>query len=104
MAVQEGDYGMVEVIKGKHKGKIGYYDDVADNGDAGASLKAVQEHLGHTSLAMTQKYAHLSPQFQKAEVEKLSGVFAIGLVNSKKLVRSDQKPDFQVEGVPYANA
>jgi len=34
MAVQEGDYGMVEVIKGKHKGKIGYYDDVADNGKA----------------------------------------------------------------------
>jgi len=26
----------------------------------GASLKAVQEHLGHTSLTMTQRYAHLS--------------------------------------------
>ncbi len=34
MAVQEGDFGMVEVIKGHHKGKIGYYDDVADNGKA----------------------------------------------------------------------
>jgi len=34
MPVQEGDYGMVEVIKGKHTGKIGYYDDVADNGKA----------------------------------------------------------------------
>jgi site-specific recombinase XerD len=40
----------------------------------GASLKAVQEHLGHTSLGMTQKYAHLSPEFQRAEEEKLNGV------------------------------
>ena len=42
---------------------------------AGASLKAVEEHLVHTTLTMTPKYAHLSPEFQKAEEEKLNGVF-----------------------------
>jgi integrase len=54
----------------------------------GASIKAVQEHLGHTSLAMTQKYAHLSPEFQRAEVEKLSGLFTRDQISSKKLVRN----------------
>jgi integrase len=70
----------------------------------GASLKSVQEHLGHTSLAMTQKYAHLSPEFQRAEVEKLSGLFTGGLANSKKLVRSDETPQFPRESGAYANA
>ena len=63
----------------------------------GASLKAVQEHLGHTSLTMTQKYAHLSPEFQRAEVEKLSGVFSAGFADSKNLVRNDQNHDMLLE-------
>lgn len=25
--IEVGDYGQVEIIKGKHKGKIGYYDN-----------------------------------------------------------------------------
>ena len=53
-------------------------------------MKAVQVHLGHTTLAMTERYAHLSPDFLKSEVEKLSGVFVRGEEAdlSKKLVRS----------------
>ena len=39
----------------------------------GASMKAVQVHLGHTSIAMTERYAHLSPDFLRSEVERLSG-------------------------------
>jgi len=70
----------------------------------GASLKAVQEHLGHTSLIMTQRYAHLSPEFQRSEIEKLSGVFMVGLASSKKLVRNDQNLDFPSEGGIHANA
>ena len=70
----------------------------------GASLKSVQEHLGHTSLTMTQRYAHLSPEFQRSEVERLSGVFSIGLPDSKNLVRSEQKPEFPNEARAYANA
>jgi integrase len=55
----------------------------------GASMKAVQAHLGHTSLAMTERYAHLSPDFLRSEVERLSGVFVREEDEvSKKLVRS----------------
>jgi integrase len=70
----------------------------------GASLKSVQEHLGHTSLTMTQKYAHLSPEFQRAEVEKLSGLFTGGLANSKNLVRRGKTPQFPSESGAYATA
>ena len=69
-----------------------------------ASLKAVQEHLGHNSLATAQKYAHLGPEFQRAEVEKLSGVFTGGFAGSKNLARNDQKPDFPTDTKNYANA
>jgi len=55
----------------------------------GASMKAVQVHLGHTSLAMTERYAHLSPDFLRSEVERLSGVFVREEEEiSKKLVRN----------------
>jgi integrase len=73
----------------------------------GASLKSVQEHLGHTSLVMTQKYAHLSPEFQKSEIEKLSGVFnfmPLAEKSSKILVRSDQNLDLLLEAGIHANA
>jgi integrase len=40
----------------------------------GASMKAVQEHLGHTTIAMTQRYSHLSRDFQKEEVNRLNGL------------------------------
>jgi integrase len=52
----------------------------------GASLKAVQEHLGHTSIAMTQRYSHLSGDFQKEQVNLLNGVCGQG---SKKIVRNE---------------
>jgi site-specific recombinase XerD len=34
----------------------------------GASLRSVAELLGHPSLKMTMRYAHLSPAFLSAEV------------------------------------
>jgi len=51
-------------------------------------MKAVQEHLGHTTIAMTQRYSHLSRGFQKEEVNRLNGLCG---ENSKKLVRNEQK-------------
>jgi hypothetical protein len=37
----------------------------------GASLRSVAELLGHQSLKMTMRYAHLSPAFLSAEVSLL---------------------------------
>ena len=38
----------------------------------GAGLKAVQELLGHASLAMTMRYAHLSHEHLKDSVNLLN--------------------------------
>jgi site-specific recombinase XerD len=40
----------------------------------GASLKDVQEILGHSDMKMTQRYAHLSPAHLRAAVERLEGL------------------------------
>jgi hypothetical protein len=40
----------------------------------GASLKAVQELLGHASLAMTMRYAHLSHEHLKDSVNLLNDI------------------------------
>ena len=41
----------------------------------GASLRSVAELLGHQSMKMTMRYAHLSPAFLSAEVSLLDPVF-----------------------------
>lgn len=38
---------------------------------AGVDIRTVQELLGHKSITMTMRYAHLSPQHRAAAVEKL---------------------------------
>ena len=37
----------------------------------GADIRAVQEAMGHKTIGMTMRYAHLSPEHQFATVEKL---------------------------------
>jgi site-specific recombinase XerD len=37
----------------------------------GASLKAVQELLGHRNIKMTMRYAHLSDDYKKKTVQLL---------------------------------
>jgi len=55
----------------------------------GASMKAVQEHLNHSSPTMTNRYAHLSDKFQREQVELLNGLCGEGK-SSKKLVRNEE--------------
>jgi hypothetical protein len=38
---------------------------------AGVGIRAVQEALGHKSVAMTVRYSHLAPDFMADAVEKL---------------------------------
>jgi hypothetical protein len=52
-------------------------------------MKVVQEHLGHSSLAMTERYAHLADEYLRSEVEKLDGLFTVGQ-SGKILVRRDK--------------
>lgn len=49
----------------------------------GVDLYAVGRILGHKTPRMTQRYAHLSPGFMSAAVNKLDGVFARSLPEPK---------------------
>jgi len=40
----------------------------------GVTLKELQELLGHASLAMTMRYAHLAPEHLRAAVSRLEGL------------------------------
>jgi len=39
---------------------------------AGVDLYTVKEILGHKTIAMTQRYAHLSPGYQRQALERLA--------------------------------
>ena len=43
---------------------------------AGESLNTVREILGHQSISMTLRYAHLSPTHQAESVARLDGLFS----------------------------
>ena len=49
----------------------------------GVDLYTVGKILGHKTPRMTQRYAHLSPGYMAAAVNKLDGVFAGALPEPK---------------------
>ena len=44
----------------------------------GASLRAVQELLGHESIEMTLRYSHLTPDVKREAVHLLDGPAGLG--------------------------
>jgi len=40
----------------------------------GAALRELQELLGHSSLTMTMRYAHLAPEHLRSAVSRLDGL------------------------------
>lgn len=53
---------------------------------AGVDLRSVQELCGHRSIVTTQRYAHLSPDHQRANVEKLATELKCALCSEQKAV------------------
>jgi site-specific recombinase XerD len=53
----------------------------------GVDIRTVQELLGHKSITMTMKYAHLAPDSRQSAVER---------VNKKEETRSEEKKEGQV--------
>ena len=73
----------------------------------GATLKDVQEVLGHADYKMTQRNAHLSPAHLLAAVERLDGLtsrpLAHGLAQDAKIASKRRvSPDAPVAQVDRA--
>lgn len=62
----------------------------------GAPLPTVQKLAGHRSVQTTMRYAHLAPEHEKAEVERLSNFH--GHVTARHGDGSQQVLDFQATG------
>jgi site-specific recombinase XerD len=56
---------------------------------AGVGIRAVQEALGHKSIAMTVRYSHLAPDFMADAVEKLVPSEAVEAAASPSDTRTD---------------
>lgn len=54
----------------------------------GGSLQALQKILGHATLAMTQRYAHLSPEYLRSEIEKTASPRETGTTVEQSAVES----------------
>jgi integrase len=54
----------------------------------GGSLKDLQEILGHRSMVMTLRYAHLSQEHKKRAINLMNGLTAPGSGNCHKTVTS----------------
>src|SRR5205823_6263765 len=46
---------------------------------SGGGLYPLQRLLGHKSIAMTQRYAHLSPEFKRAAVNRMDIIWKVGV-------------------------
>lgn len=66
----------------------------------GASMKSVQEHLGHTTLKMSERYANISEEYQRKQIQCLNGLIA----TSEKTVRNPENEQEQETPFTFATA
>lgn len=45
---------------------------------SGGDLYVLKSILGHKSIVMTQRYAHLSPEFKRAAVNRMDNIWKVG--------------------------
>jgi integrase len=45
---------------------------------AGGDLYVLKSILGHKSIVMTQRYAHLSPEFKRTAVDRMDNIWKVG--------------------------
>jgi site-specific recombinase XerD len=59
----------------REQGRIGWHDLRHTYGShlamRGVPLKAIQELMGHATIEMTERYAHLSPEVRASAVQQL---------------------------------
>jgi site-specific recombinase XerD len=55
---------------------------------AGADLRTVAERMGHSSIQMTMRYAHLAPQHNRAAVDRLVSLAEPHGAAKKRQIRS----------------
>jgi integrase len=56
----------------------------------GGELYALKEILGHKSILMTQRYAHLSPAFKRAAINRMDNIWNVGVASPPRA----QEPHF----------
>jgi integrase len=65
----------------------------------GGRLEALQKILGHATLAMTMRYAHLSPDFLRSEIAKTERASGSG----SRMVATSSGPDGHASQVAYTS-
>jgi integrase len=63
----------------------------------GVTMKELQELLGHSSLAMTMRYAHLAPEHLRTAVSRLEGL--TGTEPTKVLAQELAQEPVETDGV-----
>jgi hypothetical protein len=62
---------------------------------AGVDLRTVQQLMGHKTIQMTVRYAHLAPEHQMAAVERLC--MSSGTLDSATSTRTDTAQNVTAE-------
>jgi integrase len=75
MRQKDRDYGFKDALTGAECHAVGFHDlrhSMASHFMmAGGNILTLQKLLGHSSVAVTMKYAHLAPDFMREEIGRL---------------------------------